>query len=653
VLTIVRNLVLSGLVVLWLSASPQGQIYICPMHVDVQSTVSAGCTKCGMRMVRVSTGNITYSCPRHPGVESRNPGNCWRCEEPLVLLASLPVYRVEQKLTPKNPASGRKLELRFRILDPETNKTVDDLHLVHEKPFHLFLIDQSLSVYQHLHPAAQPDGTWKVETVLPLEGQYHVFCDFLPVGGSPQLVRTSIVTAGRSASQDRKGPALIVPSQNLTTVANGVKFELVLDPSRPASARQVALAYRLSDARTGEPVTDLEPYLGAWGHTVLLSHDARDYVHSHPRVAVTRRRDNAEVRNEPEILFDAFFPRPGPYRIWSQFQRRGVLTTVSFDIQVARRENIAIWNGRNWSALSTSMNADLNGPVRALVTADSTLYAAGDFTRAGDSSALHIAKWDGKKWVALGKGLNGRVWALAAHGRELYAGGEFTMAGGKPANRIAKWDGERWSALGAGVDGCKDLSCAPAVYALAVHGDRLYAGGRFSKAGDSSANGIAMWDGRQWLPFGSGLSIGDYDGVVHALAIGDESLYAGGMFRSAGGTAANNIARWDGHAWHALGTGVGGGLERVLSLALKGEELYVGGNFTVAGNVKVANAALWSNGHWSAPDVQARGPIHDILVNGSDVHWAGAAGTMGDATVLAAQDDQIYAGGGPFILADP
>ena len=42
------------------------------------------------------------------------------------------------------------------------------------------------------------------------------------------------------------------------------------------------------------------------------------------------------------------------------------------------------------------------------------------------------------------------VYALAVSGMDVYAGGDFTTAGGVSASRIAKWDGTSWSALGHG-----------------------------------------------------------------------------------------------------------------------------------------------------------------------------------------------------------
>jgi hypothetical protein len=140
---------------------------------------------------------------------------------------------------------------------------------------------------------------------------------------------------------------------------------------------------------------------------------------------------------------------------------------------------IAKWNGSTWSALGSGMNFR----VSALAVSGSDLYAGGGFTRATNSGGVAvtvnwIAKWDGSNWSALGSGMNARVLALAMSGSDLYAGGGFTRAtnsGGVAvtANYIAKWDGSSWSALGSGMN---DL-----VSALAVSGSDLYAGGLVHK----------------------------------------------------------------------------------------------------------------------------------------------------------------------------
>jgi hypothetical protein len=139
--------------------------------------------------------------------------------------------------------------------------------------------------------------------------------------------------------------------------------------------------------------------------------------------------------------------------------------------------------------------------------------------------------------------VNYTVIALAVDATgNLYAGGWFTTAGGVSANFVAKWDGTAWSALGSGMGG--GIVSGPWVKALALDAaGNLYAGGYFTTAGGVSANHIAKWDGTAWSALGSGVS-GSYT-LVQALAVdGAGNLYAGGGFTTAGTHASAQVARW-------------------------------------------------------------------------------------------------------------
>jgi hypothetical protein len=136
--------------------------------------------------------------------------------------------------------------------------------------------------------------------------------------------------------------------------------------------------------------------------------------------------------------------------------------------------------------------------------------------------------------------MNDAVLALAVSGTNLYAGGWFTTAGGTAATNIAKWDGYSWSALGSGMGG----TFYPVVNALAVSGGDLYAGGGFPTAGGISANSIAKWNGGSWSALGSGMGSGAFwSPAVYALAVSGTDLYAGGGFTVAGGKVSAYIAR--------------------------------------------------------------------------------------------------------------
>ena len=94
------------------------------------------------------------------------------------------------------------------------------------------------------------------------------------------------------------------------------------------------------------------------------------------------------------------------------------------------------------------------------------------------------------------------------------------------------------------------------VVALVAYDGNLYAGGKFRSIGGVMANNIAKWDGTSWSALGSGITGYEYDTGVHAHAVSGTNLYAGGHFRTAGGVAANYVAKWDGTNWSALGSGL-------------------------------------------------------------------------------------------------
>jgi len=143
-----------------------------------------------------------------------------------------------------------------------------------------------------------------------------------------------------------------------------------------------------------------------------------------------------------------------------------------------------------------------------------------------------------------------------------------------------------WKASFAGNDGPNGL-----VYATTIFDDgsgpALIIGGDFASAGGSAANRVARWNGSAWTALGTGLN-----GDVYALTVFDGTLIAGGGFTMAGGTAANRIARWNGSAWSALGTGMN---NAVIALTVFDGSLIAGGGFT-----NFAYIARWNGSTWSA-----------------------------------------------------
>lgn len=263
-----------------------------------------------------------------------------------------------------------------------------------------------------------------------------------------------------------------------------------------------------------------------------------------------------------------------------------------------------------WSAMGSGMNARV---MCFMVDADKNLYAGGFFTTADGNAALGIAKWDWVTWAALPDGgLSGGA-SPACHaivgmpdGR-LFAAGAFTDAGGTAAKGIAMHDGTNWSSIGNLLTGAADPGQG---YALAKDPNgNIYVGGLFATAGGVSAVNIAKWDGTTWSALGSGCN-----NYVTGLLWGiDGNLYASGVFTEAGGVAAVGIAKWDGVDWSPVGGDCAGGSAAGYAIAQRANgEIVLGGSFTSVAGIAANNIAAWNGSTWRALGSGVNAGVQDL-----------------------------------------
>ncbi len=123
------------------------------------------------------------------------------------------------------------------------------------------------------------------------------------------------------------------------------------------------------------------------------------------------------------------------------------------------------------------------------------------------------------------------------------------------ANYIAKWNGSSWSALGSGMGGVS-LTCVRWRCRAAT----CMSGGIFTTAGGIPANRIAKWNGSSWSALGSGMSRTSPTSRVMRWRCRAATCMRAAISRHAGGSEANDIAKWNGSSWSALGSGWGAGL---------------------------------------------------------------------------------------------
>ncbi|MEU8515660.1 hypothetical protein AB0C76_29390 [Kitasatospora sp. NPDC048722] len=206
--------------------------------------------------------------------------------------------------------AGTPTDLRFRILGAD-GRPVTDYQAQHEKELHLIVAPRDLSTFQHLHPTRAADGTWSARADLPAAGEYRVLADFTPAGAAEGLTLGADLHA---AGDLRPAP---LPDTGRTVTVDGYTVTLGGDLT-PGRAGRLTL----NVSRDGRPVTDLQPYLGAYGHLVALRAGDLAYLHVHPE----------STAPGPEIAFDATAPSVGSYRVFLDFKHQDTVRTAAFTV---------------------------------------------------------------------------------------------------------------------------------------------------------------------------------------------------------------------------------------------------------------------------------------------------------------------------------
>jgi hypothetical protein len=102
---------------------------------------------------------------------------------------------------------------------------------------------------------------------------------------------------------------------------------MTMIPEHPVAGQKVAMFFRVT------PDQNIEPYLGAAAHMLAASGDLIDMIHNHPFAATDPAGKGYKL-----LQFNMTFPRAEVHRVWIQFQRKGVVNTVAFNVPVQDRD---------------------------------------------------------------------------------------------------------------------------------------------------------------------------------------------------------------------------------------------------------------------------------------------------------------------------
>ncbi|MDP2709641.1 MAG: hypothetical protein Q8O56_00360 [Solirubrobacteraceae bacterium] len=200
--------------------------------------------------------------------------------------------------------TGGSQRFAFRIVD-EQGATRRSFEVEQGRRMHLIVVRRDLRRFQHLHPVQDADGAWSVALRLPDAGVYHAFADFRSDGERH--------TAGIDLFAAGSFEPLALPAPSSSAQVDG--YDVRLHRTHGDSE------LRFTVSRDGAPVRDLQPYLGARGHLVMLRDGDLAYEHVHPA-------------GSAQLAFETEHAEAGVYRLFLQFRHRDRIRTAAFTYEV-------------------------------------------------------------------------------------------------------------------------------------------------------------------------------------------------------------------------------------------------------------------------------------------------------------------------------
>jgi hypothetical protein len=251
----------------------------------------------------------------HDGHEANTASATAKSDTPGGLMVSQNGYTFS--LADRQAAPGRGVGVSFTIDGPD-GTPVTEYDVEHEKRLHLIAVRRDFTGFQHVHPELDSHGVWSTDLDL-TAGQWRLFADF-------KAAKADAVTLGADlAVHGDYQPDATVTETRTAKVDN---YTVTLDGDlAPGSDAKLTLDV----SRDGKPVTDLQPYLGAYGHLVSLRAGDLAYLHVHP----DGTPGDGSTQPGPKVVFYAAVPSAGTYHLFMDFRHEGKVRTAAFTVSTA------------------------------------------------------------------------------------------------------------------------------------------------------------------------------------------------------------------------------------------------------------------------------------------------------------------------------
>ncbi len=283
------------------------------------------------------SGEHIFDCPMHPEVTGKENDKCPKCGMKLehndnAGKSNGLSYFMKYRSSSDQFEAGKENVLSFtpRIKGKE-NEAVP-LDVVHEKKLHLIIASKDLAYFEHIHPEYQADGSYQIkvlpkgkaytidkghnETRFDNGGEYILFADYAPSGGTHQLEKIPVSVKGTPLKKT------VYTESKLSSTVDGYTVVLEAEGGKWETNMQMHIKAVIKKGNQVLDANTFENYLSAKSHMVVLKTETFDYLHVHPEV----ENGNLDLHTT--------FESPGIYRGWLQFQTDGKVHTADFVIVV-------------------------------------------------------------------------------------------------------------------------------------------------------------------------------------------------------------------------------------------------------------------------------------------------------------------------------
>lgn len=238
-----------------------------------------------------------------------------------------------------NLESNKQTTISYKIKN-DKGDILKNYEVAHEKIMHFIVVRKDLQNFLHLHPEFdQSSGEFTVNVTFPTDGPYRIFPDFTPADDNPQKLPLTVLADLEVGDIKLYKAQAVAPDKHPNKMVDGYGIDYIL----PAVLEhQKEVQYSLMINKNSQPVTNLDNYLGALGHSVILKADTLDFIHTHAGdkpdmnqgAGMGHTSETTMMQNEtnrgPQIDFTTTFPSLGVYKIFTQFQHEGEVITTDF-----------------------------------------------------------------------------------------------------------------------------------------------------------------------------------------------------------------------------------------------------------------------------------------------------------------------------------